>query len=335
MAKIFVTRKIPGDHIKNLASGNEVVVSEFDRPLTQEELLLKSKGVDALLCLLTDRISGDLMDAIGPQLKVVSNYAVGFDNIDIKAATDRGIVVVNTPSDEVNEAVAEHTWAFIMALARRVVEADEFIRQEGYFTGKGGYKGWQPDLFLGPSIIGKTLGIVGLGEIGGMVARRAKGYNMTVLYNKHEPDPEAEKDLGVVFAGLDELLAKSDFVTLHVPLTDETRGMMNKDTIAKMKQRSYLVNTARGPIVVEADLIESLKSGRLSGAALDVFETEPNISADLLALPNVIMTPHIASATYEARDKMGQLAVSGIINTLSGQKPENIVNIDVWEKRRK
>jgi len=334
--KIFVTRKIPGDHVKELiATGNEVVISEFDRPLTQEELLEKSKGVDALLCLLIDRISGDLMDAIGPQLKVISNYAVGFDNVDVKSATDRGIVVTNTPSDEVNEAVAEHTWAFIMALARRVVEADEFIRQEGYFAGKGGYKGWQPDLFLGPSIIGKTLGIIGLGGIGAMVARRAKGYNMTVLYNKHKQDPEAERELGVVFATLDDLLAKSDFISLHVPLTEETRGMISKVALAKMKQGSYLVNTARGPIVVEADLVESLKSGKLSGAALDVFETEPKISTELLSLPNVIMTPHIASATHEARDKMGSQAVSAILDTLSDKTPENIVNKEVWEKRRK
>lgn len=334
--RIFVTRKIPGDHLEKLKSaGYEVEISDLDRPLTQGELVEKVKGADALLCLLTDRIDGDLMDAAGPQLKIISNYAVGFDNIDVKAATDRQIPVCNTPSDEVNEAVAEHTWAFIMALARRVVEADEFIRQQGYFSGKGGYKGWEPDLFLGPSVMAKTLGIIGLGRIGGMVARRAKGYNMTVLYNKHEPDPKAEAELGVVFASLDELLAKSDFVSLHVPLTDETRHMLNKDAFAKMKKDSYLVNTARGPIVLEADLVEALKSGKLKGAALDVFENEPNISAELLALPNVITTPHIASATYEARNKMGEQAVSVIMDTLSGKKPQNLVDEKVWETRRK
>ncbi len=298
MPKVFVTRKIPGDHVEKLkTSGYEVSISDLDRPLTQEELLEKSKGVDGLLSLLTDKVDGDLMDAIGPQLKIISNYAVGFDNIDVKGASDRGIVVTNTPSDEVDEAVAEHTWVFIMALARRVVEADEFIRQQGYFAGKGGYRGWEPDLFLGPSVMGKTLGIIGLGGIGSMVARRAKGYNMTVLYNKHSPDPDAEKELGVTFATLDDLLAKSDFVSIHVPLTEETRHMMNKDTLLKMKQDSYLINTARGPIVVEANLVEALKSGRLKGAALDVFENEPNISLELLSLPNVITTPHIASAS--------------------------------------
>src|SRR4030042_3673829 len=334
--KIFVTRKIPGNSLEKLKiNGNEVIVSEFDRPLTPEELLEKSKGADALLSLLTDRIDADLMDAIGPQLKIISNQAVGFDNVDIKASGDRGIIVTNPPSDEVNEAVAEHTWALILALARRIVESDEFIRNQGYFAGSGGYRGWEPDLFLGPAVKGKTLGIIGLGRIGSMVARRAKGYDLTVLYNKHKQDPEAEKELGIKFVSLDELLATSDFVTLHVPLTDETRGMINKDTLGKMKQGSYLVNTARGPIVDESDLIEALESGKLTGAALDVFESEPNVSPKLLSLPNVIMTPHIASATVEARQKMGEQAVAAILDTASGTKPQNMVDEKVWESRRK
>lgn len=336
MAKIFVTRKIPGDSLEKLKiNGNEVVVSEFDRPLTQEELLNRGKGADILLTLLTDRIDGDLMDAIGPQLKMISNYAVGFDNIDVKAAADRGIVVANTPSDEVNEAVAEHTWALILALARRIVESDEFVRHQGYFAASGGYRGWEPDLFLGPSVKGKTLGIIGLGRIGSMVARRAKGYDLTVLYNKHEPDPVAEAELGIKFVPLPELLAKSDFVTLHVPLTDETRGMINKETLGGMKQGSYLVNTARGPVVDESDLIEALEGGKLTGAALDVFESEPNVSPKLISMPNVIMTPHIASATFEARNKMGEQAVTAILDTLNGIKPQNMVDEKVWNTRRK
>ena len=329
MSKIFVTRKIPGGHLEKLkTAGHEVTISEFNRPLTGAELVEKVKGADGLLTLLTDRVDGDLIDAAGPQLKIISNYAVGFDNVDVKAATDRGVVVVNTPSEEVNEAVAEHTWALILSLARRVVEADEATR-------RGGYKGWEPDIFLGVSLIGKTLGIVGLGRIGSMVARRAKGYNMKVLYNKHDPDPEAEKELGVIFTPLDELLAKSDFVSLHVPLTDETRHMINKATLAKMKKGSFLVNTARGPVVDERDLVEALKAGHLSGVALDVYDNEPNIDPELLLMPNTITTPHIASATWEAREKMGQQAVSAILETLSGKKPQNLVNEEVWEKRRK
>jgi len=329
MAKIFVTRKIPGDSLEKLSSSvNEVTISDLGRPLTNEELIKGVKGVDALLCLLTDKIDGDVMDASGPQLKIISNYAVGFDNVDVVEAKKRGIIVTNTPSDEVNEAVAEHTWALILAITRRIVEADEATRN-------GAYRGWEPDIFLGHSIVGKTLGIIGLGRIGSMVARRAKGYNLTVLYNKREPDPEIERELGVEFVPLDELLAKSDIVSLHVPLTPETRHMINKETLAKMKNRSFLINTARGQIVEENDLVQALRHGHLSGAALDVFDNEPNIDPELISMPNVITTPHIASATWEARDKMGEQVVSAILDTLSDKKPKNIVDEEVWETRRR
>ncbi len=334
--KIFVTRKIPGDALEKLKkNGYEAFISELDRPLTPEELLEKSHGADAILTLLNDRIDLDLMDAIGPQLKIISNYAVGFDNVDVKAAGDRGIIVTNTPSEEVNEAVAEHTWALILALARNIVESDEFVRHQGYFASSGGYQGWEPDLFLGSSIKGKTLGIIGLGRIGSMVAKRAKGYDLTVLYNKHEEDPKSEEELGIQFASLDELLSKSDFVTLHVPLTEETRGMINKQAFQKMKTGAFLVNTARGPVVDESDLIEALESKKIEGAALDVFESEPNINPKLISMPNVVMTPHIASATWEARNKMGEQSVKAILDTLGGVKPQNMVDESVWEKRRK
>jgi glyoxylate reductase len=327
--KVFVTRKIPGESLEKLKSkGYEVIISDLGRPVTPEELLEGIKGADAVMSLLNDKIDGDVMDAAGPQLKIISNYAVGFDNIDIDAATKRGIVVTNTPSDEVNEAVAEHTWALILALARRIVEADEATRH-------GAYKGWEPDIFLGTNLIGKTLGIVGMGRIGSMVARRAQGYKMNVLYNKRTPDPEAERELGVKFASLDELLAQSDFVTLHVPLTPETRHMIDKESFAKMKKGSYLVNTARGPVASERDLIDALASGQLAGAALDVFDNEPNISPELIGNQQVITTPHIASATREARNKMGEQSVGAIIDVLSGIKPQNIIDEKVWEARRK
>ncbi len=327
--KIFVTRKIPGDHLEKLKKeGFEVAISEFNRVITTEGLLEGIKGVDAILSLLTDKIDGDVMDAAGPQLKLISNYAVGFDNIDIEAATKRGIIVCNTPSDEVNEAVAEHTWALILALARRIVEADEATR-------RGAYRGWEPDIFLGTNLIGKTLGVVGLGRIGSMVARRAQGYKMNVLYTKNSPDPDAERELGVKFASLDELLANSDFVSLHVPLTAETRHMMDKDTFAKMKKGSYLINTARGQVVDERALVDALASAQIAGAALDVFDNEPNISPEIIADQKVITTPHIASATREARDKMGEQAVAAIIDTLKGVKPQNIVDEKVWDIRRK
>ena len=327
--KIFVSRKIPGTALDKLTStDHEVVVSEFDRPMSSEEFLERAKGADGVLTLLTDKIDGEVLDAIGSQLKVVSNYAVGFDNINIDDATERGVVVTNTPSDEINEAVAEHTWALILSLARRVVEADEATR-------KGAYKGWEPAIFLGSSLLGKTLGIIGLGRIGSMVARRAAGYNMNIIYNKRSRDEKAEQELGVKFMELDELLAISDFVTLHVPLTKDTRHMINKDSLAKMKKGSYLINTARGPVVLEQDLADSLRDGHLAGAALDVYENEPNINPELIGMQNTVLTPHIASGTHEAREEYGQLAVGGLLSTLSGEKPQNIVNEDVWEKRRK
>ncbi len=328
MAKVFVARKIPGDHLKKLEeAGHTVELSKVSRPLTQEEFLEQAKGADAVLTLLTEKIDSEVIDALGPQLKVVSNYAVGFDNIKVPDATAKGVVVTNTPSEEVNESVAEHTWALILALANRIVEADEAVK-------RGAYKGWEPDSFLGTNMIGKTLGIVGLGRIGSMVARRAKGWNMKLFYNKRERDEAAEKELGVEFADLDTLFAESDFVTLHVPLTEETRHMINKDAFSKFKKGSYLVNTARGPVVEEHDLVVALKAGQLAGAALDVFDNEPDIDPELIGMENVILTPHIASATHEARRKMGEQAVQAILDVFSGKKPENLVNEAVWEKRR-
>lgn len=327
--KIFATRQIPGNPLEELKKkGFEVSVSDLGRPLSQEELLEKAKGADGILSLLTDRIDGDVADSIGPQLKIVSNYAVGFDNIDVDALTQRGIVVANTPCEEVNEAVAEHTWALTLALTRRIVESDEATR-------RGAYRGWEPDIFLGTNLIGKTLGIIGLGRIGSMVARRAGGFGMNIVYFKKKRDEECEKKLGVSYCSLDELLAKSDVVTLHVPLTDETRHMMDKNAFLKMKKGAFLINTARGPVVNERDLVDSLESGHLGGAALDVFDNEPNIAPELFTMPNVITTPHIASATIEARSKMGELAVSAIIDAFSGKAPQNMVNTEVWEKRRK
>lgn len=327
--KIFVSRDIPGTSLERLKkSGHEILISEFDRSLSEEEFLQKAKGVDGVLTLLSDKINAEVIDAIGPNLKIVSNYAVGFDNIKVEEATSKGVVVTNTPSDEVNQAVAEHSWALMLALARRVVEADESTR-------RGSYKGWEPGIFLGSGVVGKTLGIVGCGRIGSMVASRARGWDMKVFYNKRKRDHGLEKTLGIEYAELGTLLSRSDFVSLHVPLTEDTRHMINKETLGKMKKGSFLVNTARGSIVDEGDLVDSIRSARLAGVALDVFDNEPNINAELIGMENVILTPHIASATIEARQKMGDQAVDALIKTLSGEKPENIVNQDVWEKRRK
>lgn len=326
--KILVTRKIPGDHIQKLIdAGHNVTVSDFDRPLTAGELVEKIKGVDAVLSLLNDKIDGEVMDAAGPELKIISNYAVGFDNINLKDATGRGIIVTNTPCDEVNIAVAEHSIALLLNLARRITEADKAVRE-------GAYKGWEPDIFLGKNIKGKTLGVIGLGRIGTMVALRAKGFDMTILYNKSKPDSEAEKQ-GFKFSPLDDLLANSDFISIHVPLTDDTRHMINDNTLAKIKKGAFLINTSRGPVVDEHALVAALRSGQLGGAALDVFDNEPNLNPELIGLSNVILTPHIASATWEAREKMGELAVSAILDLESEKMPQNIANPDSWPKRRK
>lgn len=327
MSKIFLTRRIPGSSFDKLKQAGDVVVSPNDRPITLEELIVGVKDADALLMLLTDHIDGKIMDQ-APQLKVISNYAVGFDNIDVEAATQRGIVVVNTQSDQISEAVAEFTWALILTLSRRIIEGDEFGR-------KGAYRGWEPDLFLGRDVWGKTLGIVGLGRIGTMVARRARGFNMKVLYNKRTRDTQAEQELGVEYLDLDSLLAQSDYVTLHVPLTPETRHMINEEQLGKMKPSAYLVNTARGGVVDEHALVAALKSGKIAGAALDVHENEPEMNPEMLLMENVILTPHMASATLEVREKMTEQAVDAIIKTLAGERPENLVNEEVWEKRRK
>lgn len=328
MAKIFVSRKVPGSALSRLLeSEHEVVVSEFDRPLVYDEFIERAKGCEGILTFLTDKINTEVLNDIGPQLKVLANYAVGYDNIKVEDATNVGVVVANTPSDEVNESVAEHTWALMLALARRVVEADEATRN-------GAYKGWEPAIFLGTNLVGKTLGIVGMGRIGTMVARRAKGFNMRVIYFNRSRDEEAEKETGAEYKDFDTVLAESDFLSLHVPLTPETRGMIRRDTIAKMKKGVYLVNTARGPICVEQDLADALRNGHLNGVGLDVFENEPAINPELVGMENVIVTPHIASATWEARNKMGEQAVDAILQTLSGEMPSNIVNKEVWPVRR-
>ncbi|HWA52401.1 MAG TPA: D-glycerate dehydrogenase [Patescibacteria group bacterium] len=314
--KILVTRKIPGNHIQKLIDAHhDVVVSDFDRPLTAEELVEKIRGVDVILSQLTDKIDAEVMDAAGPQLKLISNYAVGFDNINLDDAKRKNIYVTNTPCDEVNVAVAEHTIALILNIARRVSEADHAVHE-------GAYHGWEPDLFVGESLMGKTLGVIGLGRIGKMAAVRAHAFGMNVIYSQHHKDENEE--FCVMCGSLDELFMKSDFISLHVPLNEETRHIINELAFSKMKDGVFLVNTARGPIVDEHALVQALRSGKVKGAALDVFDNEPEINPELMGMENVILTPHIASATNEARNKMGELAVNAILDVASGKVPQNL-----------
>ncbi|MCS7185272.1 MAG: D-glycerate dehydrogenase [bacterium] len=323
--KVYVTRIIPEEGLGILKRDYDVEIWKKDMPIPKSELIKKVKDVDALLSLLTDTIDAEVMDA-APRLKVISNYAVGYNNIDIKAATDRGIVVTNTPG-VLTETTADFAWCLLMACARRLVEADRFTRE-------GKFKGWEPTLFLGVDVFGKTLGIIGFGRIGQAVAKRAKGFNMNVLYYDKIPiSPQLEQELGVKRTSLQELLKKSDFITLHVDLNADTRHMINADAFKLMKPTAILINTSRGPVVDEKELYNALKTKRILYAGLDVYEEEPKIYKGLEKLDNVILAPHIASATYETRSKMAVIAAENIVKVLKGKKPQYVVNTEVFRKK--
>ncbi|MBI4434046.1 D-glycerate dehydrogenase [Candidatus Uhrbacteria bacterium] len=327
MATIFVTRRIPDAGPKLLTErGHHVITGRTDRGLTSEELTdaVREHQPEALLCMLTDRIDEAVLAAGAPHLKIVANYAVGVDNIDLTSATSHGVIVTNTP-DVLTEAVAEYTLALILALVRRVCEADRFAKS-------GRYRGWDPLLLLGNTLQGKTLGVVGLGRIGRGVAERcARGLGMRVLYHSTKTDAAFEQRTGGQFRTLDDLLAEADVITIHTPLTPQTHHLLNATRIARMRPTTYLINTARGPIVDESALIEALEWNRLAGAALDVFECEPSLACSvddhlkLKTLPNVILTPHIASATTEARQAMSRVAAENILATLEGHIAPNLV----------
>lgn len=319
--KIYITRIVPKSGIEMLKEkGYEVVVNPEDRVLTKEELIgaLKEQNYDALFGLLTDKIDGEVMDSFGPQLKIVANMAVGFDNIDTEEAKRRGIIITNTPG-VLTDTVAEHTFALMLSIAHRIPEADKFTRA-------GQYIGWAPMLLLGNDLSGKTLGIVGLGRIGSRVAHHAaKGFDMKVLYNDVNRNENFEKEFGAVYLPLEDLLKQSDFISIHVPLLDSTRHLINAENLKLMKSSAYLVNTSRGPVIDEAALAVALANKTIRGTALDVFEFEPKITPELLQLDNVILTPHIASATEETRSKMSALAATNIIEALEGRTPPNLV----------
>lgn len=321
--KIFITRKISSRGIELLKSkGYEVFVSPHDRVLDKDELMkyLAEGKYDAVLCLLTDKIDAEVLDVAGKQCKIFANYAVGFDNIDVQAAEERGIMVTNTPG-VLTATVAEHTFALMLAIAHRIAESDRFARA-------GKYVGWAPELLLGSDVSGKTLGVIGLGRVGSRVAHHAvKGFDMRVLYHDPKRNEEFEKEFGAEYRELDELLKEADFVSIHVPLLLSTHHLINAEKFKLMKPTAYLINTARGPIVDERALAEALRQGVIRGAAIDVFENEPKIEPGLLGLENVILTPHTASATEDTRQKMGELAAQNIIEALEGRTPPNLVKI--------
>ncbi len=316
--KVCVTANIPGPAIDVLQSkGFEVSLSVRDRPLERPELTEFVKGADAVLCLLNDKIDGEILEAAGPQLKIIANYAIGFDNIDLKEAEKRGVIVTNTPSQTITDAVAEHTFALILALSKRLLSGDKFVRD-------GKYHSWDPNLLNGTQLLGKTLGIVGLGRIGQVVARMAvTGMGMKVVYYNPSRRGDFETEFEARFLSLDDLLPVSDFVSLHVPLIGETHHLINAAKLSLMKRTAFLINTSRGPVVSEAELVTALEMGVIAGAGLDVFENENSVSEELRKLDNVILTPHIASATAEAREEMSRISAENIIAVLSGKKPLN------------
>jgi len=311
--RVFVARRIPDEGLDPIAHACDIDVWEDELPPPRDELLRRVAGCDGILTLLTDRVDDALLDAAGPGLRVVSNYAVGYDNIDVPACARRGVAVGNTPG-ALTETTADLAWALLMAGARRVAEGDRYVRA-------GHWRTWGPLLLLGEDVHGATLGIVGFGRIGQAVARRAAGFGMTVLYSSRSRVPEAiEEALGATYVGLYELLERSDFVSLHVALAEDTRGLIDAAALARMKHTAVLINTARGPVVDPAALAAALRDGVIGAAALDVTDPEPIPPDDpLLALDNCLVVPHIASASRATRGRMAAMAAANLLAGVHGQ----------------
>ncbi len=325
-ARVYVTRPIFDQGVERLKREVHVEVNSDERVLSKSELISHLREADGALTLLTDIINREVLEAC-PGLKVVANFAVGFNNVDIEAATELGVIVTNTPG-VLTETTADFAWTLLMAAARRVVEADRFARA-------GKFKMWGPRMFLGHDVYGKTLGLIGLGRIGQAVARRASGFNMKVVFHDAEPIPEQVlQDLRVTPVPLEELLRISDFISVHVPLLAETKHLLSDRTFAMMKPTCVVVNTSRGPVVDEKALVRALKNGKIAAAALDVFEREPEIEPELFDIDNVVIAPHIASASHETRLKMCMMAAENLLASLKGNRPPNLVNPEVWGKRR-
>jgi len=325
--KVFVARKMAQEALDKIASATEMELWEDELPPSHDVFMQKVKDIDGLLCLLTDKIDGEIMDA-GPKLKVISNIAVGFDNINVAEATKHGILVSNTPG-VLTETTADFAFALLMATARRVAEGDRCTRN-------GNWKTWGPMILMGYDIHHATLGIVGCGRIGLEMARRARGFSMKVLYyDEIRRKPEEEKEFGLEYvSSIKELLPKADFVSVHVPLTPATRHLISTAEFAAMKPTAILVNTSRGPVVDPKALYEALKSGQIFSAGLDVTEPEPvPVDDPLLTLDNIIIAPHIASASVATRTKMANMAAANLLAGLKGEMPPNCVNPEVLKKK--
>jgi len=324
--KIVVTRRIPEPAVEILREAGDVWVSPDDRPLEVSELHEAIAGADVVVTLLHDKVDDAFLDAAGDQLRAVCNVAVGFDNIDVPAATKRGVLVTNTPA-VLTEATADLAMTLILAVTRRIGEGERLIRAREPWS-------WHMFMLLGTGLQGKTLGVVGMGAIGQSLARRAKAFGMEIVYSDARQAPaEVEQELGARRVELDELLRTADVVSIHAPLMDETRHLINAETLGLMKDSAYLVNSARGPIVDEAALVDALKAGQIAGAGLDVYENEPETHPGLVDLDNVVLLPHLGSATIETRTAMGVLAAENAVLALRGERPKTPVNPEVLEGR--
>jgi glyoxylate reductase len=325
--KIIVTRRIPEPAVEILRGAGDVWVSPDDRPLETHELHDAIEGADVVVTLLHDKVDDAFLDAAGDQLRAVCNVAVGFDNIDVPAATKRGVLVTNTPA-VLTEATADLAMTLILAVTRRIGEGERLIRGREPWS-------WHMFMLLGMGLQDKTLGVVGMGAIGQSLARRAKAFRMEIVYSDaRQASAEVEQELGARRVEFDELLRTADVVSIHAPLMDETRHLINPDTLALMKESAYLVNSARGPIVDEAALVDALKAGTIAGAGLDVYENEPETHPGLLDLDNVVLLPHLGSATVETRTAMGVLAAENAVAVLKGEQPPTPINPDVLDRAR-
>lgn len=319
--KVYITRRIPDEAIELLEEHFDVEINPEDRVLLKEELLEKVKGKDAVLCLITDNIDKEVFEAVGAQCKIFANYGVGYNNIDIAAATQSGIIITNTPG-VLDDATADLAWALLMAVSRRIVPADKFTRN-------GAFQAWDPMMFLGRDITGKVLGLIGAGRIGSNFAKKAKAFDMKILYTSLKRNLKIESELGAVYVDKETLLKEADFVSLHVPLQPSTIHYIGEKEFSMMKKTSVIVNTSRGPVIDEKALVKALKQGEIWGAGLDVYENEPDIEPELLDMYNVVIVPHIASATMETRTNMGLIAARNIIKVLKGENPDTCVNSEV------
>jgi glyoxylate reductase len=324
---ILISRALPDQALEAARQRAQVDLHEGEAPLPKPELMARLKHREGLICLITDVIDDEVL-ASCPELRVVANVAVGFNNVDVAAATRHGVVVTNTP-DVLTETTADFAWALMMAAARRVVEGDRYVRD-------GKFKQWEYLLLPGGDIHGKTLGIIGFGRIGRSMARRALGFDMRVLYQDAVPaDAATEASLKATRVDLGTLLRESDFVSVHTPLLPETRHLINAEALRSMKRTAYLVNASRGPVVEETALVQALREGTIAGAGLDVFEDEPRVHPGLLGLSNVVLAPHIASASHDTRLKMASLAVDNCLAVLEGRTPPTPVNPEVLPSRRR